>query len=178
MNDRKKGEGDQHGTQTKDRETESGGKPSRRTSRGEHRYQFNLVSGTSAILVANAWKSGSNEDEFRFEYSTDGSSYTEAFIVSSTNTENEQSALLPAGTSGIFYVRVIDTDRQRGNRNIETINIDHLYVRVEGGSLGTVPIAPANLNAVASTGEIERSLFVIASGLTVTSDGPSKSESP
>jgi len=130
-------------------ETESGGKKSKRHSRLQHRWQFNLTAGNSAVLIANAWKSGTAEDDFSFEYSTDGNNYSPAFIVSSADSGNEQMALLPAGITGPFYVRVTDTNRDAGNRSVETIHVDHLYVHVDGGSLGNPPVAPANLNAIA-----------------------------
>ncbi|MDH3512007.1 MAG: fibronectin type III domain-containing protein, partial [Gammaproteobacteria bacterium] len=130
-------------------ETESGGKKSTRHSRLQHRWQFNVGMSNSAILVANVWKSGSTEDDFSFEYSTDGSSYSPLFTVTSTDSANEQMAMLSAGVSGTVYVRATDTDRGQGNRNIETLHVDHLYIQVESGSVGNPPVAPANLNAVA-----------------------------
>jgi hypothetical protein len=130
-------------------ETESGGKKSRRTTRLQHEWQFNLPAGNSAMVTANAWQTGSGEDAFRFEYSTNGSTYDTLFTVSSGDTAQEHTALLPLGTAGLLYVRVVDTDRTQGNRNVESIHIDHLYVRVEGGSVGTPPLAPQSLSASA-----------------------------
>jgi hypothetical protein len=139
-------------------ETESGGKKSRRHSRMQHRWQFNIGSGNSAVLVANAWKSGSVEDNFSFEYSTDGSSYNPLFIVSSMDSANQQMAMLAGGVSGTVYVRATDTDRTAGNRNVEQLHVDHLYIQVESGSVGNPPVAPANLNAVAlSAGQVDLS---------------------
>ena len=100
-------------------------------------------------MHANAWKSGSAEDNFNFEYSNDGNSYSPLFTVSSTDSANEEMALLSGGVGGTVYVRATDTDRTRGNRNIEQLYVDHLYIQVESGSLGNPPVAPANLNAVA-----------------------------
>jgi hypothetical protein len=128
-------------------EVQSGGKRNRRHSRLEHRWEFNLSAGTSAVLLANAWKSGTSEDNFIFEYSTDGSSYTPMFTVSSTDSANEQSALLPSGVGGTLYVRVTDTDRQSGHSNIESVHVDQLVVRVDGGDTGTPSATPGNLNA-------------------------------
>jgi len=139
-------------------ETQSGGKKSSRHSRMQHRWQFNIGPGNSVMLGANAWKSGSSEDNFSFEYSTDGSSYSSLFSVSSTDASNQQHAMLPGGTSGTVYVRATDTDRTRGNRNIEQLHVDHIYIQVESGSVGNPPVAPANLNAVAiSAGQVDLS---------------------
>jgi hypothetical protein len=139
-------------------ETESGGKKSSRHSRMQHRWQFSIGSGNSAVLVANAWKSGSAEDNFSFEYSIDGSSYSPLFIVSSMDSANQQMALLAGGVSGTVYIRATDTDRSAGNRNVEQLYVDHLYIQVESGSVGNPPVAPANLNAVAmSAGQVDLS---------------------
>jgi hypothetical protein len=130
-------------------ETESGGRKSSRHTRLQHQWQFNLGSGNSAVLVANTWKTGTSEDNFNFEYSTDGNNYSPLFTVNSADSANEHMVLLPGGISGTVYVQVTDTDRTQGNRNVESIYVDHLYIRVEGGSVGNPPVAPANLNAIA-----------------------------
>jgi hypothetical protein len=136
-------------------ETETGGKPSNRHTRLYHEWQFSLPAGNTAIVTANAWKTGSGEDDFRFEYSTDGASYTALFTVSSSDPAQEQSAVLPPGVSGQLFVRVVDTDSTPGNRSVESIHIDHFHVRVDGGSVGTPPSPPQALDAVAgSAGEV------------------------
>ena len=139
-------------------EVESGGKKSNRHSRMQHRWQFNIGPGNSVVLGANAWKSGSAEDDFSFEYSTDGSNYSGVFIVSSADSANQQMAMLPGGTSGTVYVRATDTDRTKGNRNIEQLHVDHLYIQVDSGSVGNPPVAPTHMNAVAiSAGQVDLS---------------------
>ena len=44
-----------------------------------------------------------------------------------------QTALLPATLSGTVYLRVQDTDRTQGNRTLDTLHVDHLFIRSEGG---------------------------------------------
>jgi hypothetical protein len=130
-------------------EQESGGKKRDRHSRAEHRWQFNLGAGSSATLYANAWKLGTSEDDFIFEYSTNGSSYQTAFTVTSGSTSNDQHKYLNGVTGGTLYVRVKDTDSTPEAKNLETIRVDHLYVAVTGGDIGDPPVAPTNLNAIA-----------------------------
>jgi hypothetical protein len=128
-------------------EMESGGKKNQRHTRLQHRWQFNLVSGTSAMLAVNAWKTGTSEDDFVFEYSIDGASYSPLFTLMSADPDNQQMALLPADVGGALYIQVTDTDRTAGNRNLESIHVDHMYIRVDGGAAGDPPIAPVSLTA-------------------------------
>jgi hypothetical protein len=40
---------------------------------------------------------------------------------------------LPATTSGDVLVRVLDTNRTSGNRVLDALTVDHLYIRTEAG---------------------------------------------
>ena len=42
-----------------------------------------------------------------------------------------QSFALPSSLSGTIYIRVKDTDQTQGNRDLDTIHVDHLFVRSE-----------------------------------------------
>ena len=131
-------------------ERESGGRPANRHSYLEHTWQFNVAAGDTVMLQANVWSSGSTDgDSFRFEWSTNGSSWNEAFTVSSTSQGNVQAASLPNSTSGTLWVRVTDTNQQQGNRALDTVYVDHLFVRSDngGGAGGTPPAAPSSLSA-------------------------------
>jgi M6 family metalloprotease-like protein len=129
-------------------EQQSGGKPSNRRSSLSHRWTFNnLAPGTSITLTANAWSGGSSDyDSFLFQYSTDGSTYSDAFEVSSTSPGNQQSAMLPSNLSGTVYVRVLDTDNVQGNSAQDTVSVDYLVIRVDNTPV-TPPAAPTALNA-------------------------------
>lgn len=133
-------------------EVESGGKPSRRHSRLEHTWSFTLPAGTSSTLFANASSGGSTDgDEFEFSYSSDGgASWQQAFVVSSTDQANLQTAPLTSATAGSLLIRVTDTDSTEGNRALDTVYIDELYVRTETIA-GDPPAAPSNLSATAAT---------------------------
>lgn len=131
-------------------ESVSGGKPSKRRSSLTHRWTFNVTSGTGTTLTANAWSSGSSDnDSFEFRWSTDGSNWTSAFVVSSTSSGNSQSASLPAGLSGTVYVQVIDTDNSQGGNTADTVFVDHLVIRVDNMPV-TPPADPSGLTAVAA----------------------------
>lgn len=136
-------------------ESESGGKPSRRHSELEHRWTFNLPLGSSSTLFANAYSGGSQEgDEFEFSYSTDGgASWEFAFVVASTDKGNLQTGLLSSATAGNLLVRVIDTDRTAGNRALDTVSIDQLFVRTETVA-GDPSAAPSNLTATATSANL------------------------
>ena len=65
-------------------------------------------------------------------------------------------------------MRVTDTDRTSGNRSLDTVYIDQLYVRTEngGGTPATPPAAASSANAVALS----------ASGIRVTWNSNSSDE--
>jgi len=131
-------------------EQQSGGNPRNRRSSLSHRWTFNVSPGNSMTLSANAWSGGSSDgDNFQFQWSTDGSVYSNAFLVSSTSPANLQSAVLPAGLSGTVYIRVIDTDNGQGNSNTDTVFIDYLVIRVDNEPV-TLPAAPSGLEAIAA----------------------------
>jgi len=132
-------------------ETESGGKPSSRYSYLEHRWNFNLSPGATVTLFANAWSSGSGDgDAFRFEYSVNnGSSFAALFSVSSTSGGNLQSADLPGSPGGSIIIRVVDTNHTGGNRELNTLRVDQMYIQV-GNPVNDPPNGkPSGLNAEA-----------------------------
>jgi len=114
------------------REVESGGKPASRYSQLEHRWTFSIASGTTATVSANAWSGGSSDgDTFRFEYSLNGgSTWQTLFTVSSTSNTNTQSFQLPGNPSGSILLRVVDSNRSAGKRQLDTVFVDHLQIRV------------------------------------------------
>ena len=135
-------------------EVQSGGRKQDRHSLLEYVWTFNIGSGASVSLTANAWSGGSSDgDMFAFAWSTNGSTWNTAFTVSSTSSSNVQMATLPASTSGTVYVRVRDTNRARGAQALDRVYVDHLYIRVNNGgaSGGNPPAAPSSLNASAAS---------------------------
>jgi alkaline phosphatase len=124
-------------------EKKSGGAPSTRYSQLEHKWTFSLGSADTATFYVEAHKTPSDDgDDFVFAYSTNDSSYTDMITVTST-TDTVQSYILPPGTSGTLYVRVMDTDRTAGNMTMDTISVDRMYIKVEaGGPPDTTPPQP------------------------------------
>ena len=131
-------------------EIESGGKPSRRHTLLEHRWNFNISAGATATVYANAWSGGSNDgDTFRFEYLLNNGSYSTLFVVSETTDSNLKIAVIPGTPSGSVTIRVVDTNRANGTREKNTINVDHLYIQVGNPSNDPPDGDPASLNAEA-----------------------------
>jgi hypothetical protein len=132
-------------------EIASGGKPANRYSYLEHRWNFNVSTGTKVMLYVNAWSSGSSDgDTFRFEYSLDnGNSFSTLFTVSSVLSSNLQMADIPGSPSGSIIIRVVDTDRTRGHTELNTINVDQLYIQVGNPSNDPPDGQPTSLNAQA-----------------------------
>ncbi len=130
-------------------EVETNGNPSRRTSRLEHRWSFDVSAGGAATVIANVWKSGGKEDDFLFEYAPDGSTWTKLFTVSSTDVANIDSAPLPLGIAGAIEIRVVDTDRTGNHTALDSVHVEQLVVRVQAAAGGTAPDTPTNLSASA-----------------------------
>ena len=109
----------------------SGGKASKRYSYLEHRWSFSLASSQSVTVYANAWSGGSGDgDSFEFEYSVDnGRRWRSMFTVSSTSSSNTQSFAIPGTQSGTVLVRVVDSDRTAGQLELDTVYVDHLYMK-------------------------------------------------
>jgi hypothetical protein len=124
-------------------ERESGGKPSNRYSYLEHKWTINVTGGDTVIFNLEAYKTDSvDEDDFVFAYSTDDDNYTEMVTVTELS-ETVQSYQLPGSISGTVYIRVTDTDQTQGNKSLDTIYIDHMYIRSEGtGTPDTEPPTP------------------------------------
>ncbi len=99
----------------------------------QHGWDFSVSSGSSVTFHAEAYReSNSDGDNFSFEYSTDGVTYLPLFTVASA-TEQGYSASIPASTSGIVRVRVVDTNRSWRKTSLDAVHIDEMYFETEGG---------------------------------------------
>jgi hypothetical protein len=159
------------------------GKPSGRYSYLEHKWTIDVTGGSSITFYLEAHRTANTEgDDFVFAYSTDGSVYTDMVTVSkNADDDTYQTCELPSDISGTVYIRVMDTDRTAGNRALDTINIDHLFIRSESGppSYGvTVTIDEASQTVVPgdgttytirvkNTGDLDASYSVVMSGTAV-----------
>ncbi|MDT8320162.1 MAG: fibronectin type III domain-containing protein [Xanthomonadales bacterium] len=132
-------------------ERESGGRKSTRHSYLEHQWQFNIPAGESATVLVNAWQSESaDNDSFDFAWSSNGSDWSPMFNIAATADDTPLSFALPSGVSGDLWIRATDTDRQSGNRTLDSLSVDYLQIRVANGT--PEPLAgdaPSGLTATA-----------------------------
>lgn len=100
-------------------------------SRLEHRWTFQVPAGSTVELHAEFGQSFSLDgDGFEFEYSTDGSVFTEPRQIASAFVEDSDRVWeLPDGLSGAVVVRVVDTDRTPGNTFRDTVSVDEIFIR-------------------------------------------------
>ena len=56
---------------------------------------------------------------------------------------------LPNTTNGTVTIRVLDSDRTPGNRDLDTIFVDEIRIRTDNDTNGTAPAQPQNLTASA-----------------------------
>ncbi len=100
-------------------------------SKLEHQWTFSVTGGSTVTFYVEAYKAGT-EDDFDFDYSTDGSNWTNMLTVTKTSdNDTDQSYQLPGSTSGTVYIRVIDTNRVSRAKDLDTIYVDHMYIRSE-----------------------------------------------
>ena len=100
-------------------------------SKLEHEWTFSVTGGTSVQFSVEAYKAGT-EDDFKFEYSTDGSSWTYMLTVTKTSDDDTpQTFDLPGETSGTLYIHVLDTNRDNKAKDLDTVYVDHMFIRSE-----------------------------------------------
>ncbi len=100
-------------------------------SKLEHDWTFSVAGGSTVTFYVEAYKAGT-EDSFDFDYSTDGSNWTNMLTVTKTSDDDtDQSYSLPSSTSGTVYIRVIDTNRVNKAKDLDTVYVDHMYIRSE-----------------------------------------------
>jgi hypothetical protein len=114
-------------------EIESGGSPPSRYSYLEHKWRIDVTTNEKVTFHLQAHHTANAEgDDFVFACSTDDSNYTNMLTVTKTSDDDTyQSYELPNDINGTVYFRVKDTDRTPGNRTLDTIYIDHMYIRSE-----------------------------------------------
>jgi hypothetical protein len=114
------------------KETTSSGSPKTRYSFLEHKWRFEINGAfTSIEFYIEAYHTINSEgDNFVFAYSTNDIDYTNLLTVTKTNDDNTyQSVSLPETLSGTVYIQVKDGDRTKGNTFLDTVYIDHMYIK-------------------------------------------------
>ncbi|PYT08141.1 MAG: hypothetical protein DMF49_06005, partial [Acidobacteria bacterium] len=109
-----------------------GGKPSSRYDSLEHRWTVQVSAGSRVEFHVEGSRTNSTDgDSFRFEYSTDGTTFTAISLpdlpLSDNNTDVQ--GTLPATLSGNVTFRVVDTNRLPGGQFFDTVSVDELWVR-------------------------------------------------
>jgi len=110
-------------------ERQSGGKPANRHSYLEHIWTFDIT-GNTLTLHAEAYHSANGEgDDFILSGSFDGQNYTDLITVTKTaDDDNVQTTAINGEANGTYYVKVVDIDRTRGNRNLDSFSLDYLAI--------------------------------------------------
>jgi N-acetylneuraminic acid mutarotase len=111
----------------------TGGSPSSKFSRLEHRWTVIIPAGSLKELHVEGFRTNSTDgDGFAFEYSTnDGASFT-AVVLSNLPFADDQSdrvGTLPGSLTGSVIFRVVDTDRTAGHQTLDQVAVDELFVR-------------------------------------------------
>jgi hypothetical protein len=148
---------DADGNEQSVRERESGGKRDRRYSFLEHTWLFNVQPGNAVTLFLTGRQSASGDnDQMNFSYSINGSAYQTLPINLDTSAAAYVAALPDAITGGDLRIRVNDSDQTPGNRALDTVYVDQMYIRTENQTGGVAPSAATNLTATAvSSGQID-----------------------
>ncbi|UCD20200.1 MAG: T9SS type A sorting domain-containing protein, partial [candidate division WOR-3 bacterium] len=132
------------------REQESTGSVKKRYSYLEHKWGIFVEPGNQVAFYIEAHHTSNDEgDDFVFAYSTDDINYTDILVVTKTADDGQcQVCPLPPSLSGDIYIRVQDTDRTKGNRILDEIFVDQMYVE----SSNIPDVTPPVISNVASSG--------------------------
>jgi PKD repeat protein len=114
------------------REETSGGKPDLRYSLLEYNWTFDVPPSTDLSFHVYAGREDNpDNDDFIFEYSVNGGAYRSLVMVNTASVEHYQ-AYIPSNVSGPVTIRVVDSDRSEGNRSLDLIGIDQMYIERNG----------------------------------------------
>jgi hypothetical protein len=108
------------------------GPPSNRYSQLEHRWVFSVLPGTAKQLHVEGFRTSSLDgDDFRFEYSSDGTNFTAITMASLplSDTNTTVVGTLPSGLVGTVTIRVVDTVRTPGTQSLDAVSIDRMFIR-------------------------------------------------
>jgi hypothetical protein len=109
----------------------SGGNPSSRFSFLEYRFTVDVAPGGRIELLVRGRRTASSDgDDFRFEWSTNGTTFTPVPMDPlPVGAAGIRVGDLPPTLSGVVTLRILDTDRTPGQQALDTVLIDSLVVR-------------------------------------------------
>ncbi len=82
----------------------------------------------SVVYVEAKQSSSSDGDTFQFSYSTNGTTFTNMFVMRKTTDDNiPQYYALPLNIGGTITIRAIDTNRTSGT-NLDTLSVDRIHI--------------------------------------------------
>ncbi len=121
------------------------------TSRLDHVWQSGVIGsgGQAYKLFVEAYHTESNDtDDFAIQWSTTQTGpWSDLMTVTKMEDDDAyQTANLPTGVGGSqIYIRVTDTNRTDGGMPLDTIYVDHLFVRryVTNPTYDTIPVGTA-----------------------------------
>src|SRR5262249_10245860 len=95
------------------------------------------------LHVEGSRTQSSDGDNFCFEYSTDGVTFTSAALPDLPFSDNgsDVQSLLPATLTGNVTLRVVDTNHAPGSQFLDTVSIDEPWIGTVPGSLAPIPPA-------------------------------------
>ena len=105
---------------------------SKGTSILEHRWTIDVISGTKTNVTFHIEANRTDNDEsddFKFEYWDKSLGEYVTMVTVNTNEDKKYSCKLPNETSGNVTIRVMDTDRGKRHKDLDTISIDHMFIR-------------------------------------------------
>jgi hypothetical protein len=114
------------------KEKSTNGNPANRVSSLEYKWTIAVpTGGTQRSFHLKAYRSGTESaDNFDFAYSTNNNTWTNIVTVTQTaDNGSYQVVNLPSNLSGTVYIRVTDTDQAPGNSALDTIYVDHMFIR-------------------------------------------------
>jgi len=99
----------------------------------EHSWTFDVAPGSTVTFYVEAYRPPNSEgDDFVFAYSTDGVNFVDMITLSKDADDNgTQFYGLPTSTQGLVTVRVTDTNRKKGNSDLDSLYVDHIFIRSE-----------------------------------------------
>ena len=115
-------------------ESTTGGRPSSRVSRLDHRWTIDVLSGSDVTLSVVA-QSQSTTEQFELSYSDDGGVSFDTFLDPVVIDDASPSLItrsLDPSISGEVVLRMVDLDRTPGSDPADSIEIDYLAITTLG----------------------------------------------